>query len=427
MGLARTFTASLVVLGVTTAVSAKGVNAPEPGGLEPAGASFVNASDGYLLGDYACAGRPAGASSCLAVAMTDDGGRSWEFLPTPPVSFSWGVTLGAAGASASVSAIDFASTEDGYLFDPGLEVTDDGGRLWTRAGLGDVEQLVTAGGYAYTLTVHTNSAGNARQDLWRAPIGAGARSRLALPQEHSLYDLVGDHDDLLLLQTPAPFSAITALDHPGRIWDYNNDLHAWKALGVPCQPSKDGAAAALAVSYADPAAWALDCMLDDQSSQALEVGHRIFVSTDSGRHWRPVGEAPHQGADAGLAWNGGANIVLATESAADQLDVSADRGLNWRTVITDGGDFYGWANLSFVSRTVAFVVGPTHYGYAGHPDKLYRTDDGGEQWSALAMPEVPAPEIPAPGIPAPGISSPQYIDGRRHGGTVTLRVNFGVP
>jgi hypothetical protein len=87
-----------------------------------------------------------------------------------------------------------------------------------------------------------------------------------------------------------------------------------------------------------------------------------------------------------LAWNGGSDFLLATEGATDQLDASGDGGRTWSSPIADGGDFYGWANLDFVGQYTALVVGPTHYGYPGHPARLDRTDDGGAAWSSVPMP-----------------------------------------
>jgi hypothetical protein len=120
----------------------------------------------------------------------------------------------------------------------------------------------------------------------------------------------------------------------------------------------------------------------------MDVQHHIFVTTNAGRTWDIAGIAPHQGIGTALAWNGSGNFLLATESATDQLDSSVDGGRQWTTAIGDGGDFYGWGNLSFVSTSAAFVVGPTHYGYGGHPDRLYRTADGGGRWSVVAMPRT---------------------------------------
>jgi hypothetical protein len=286
-----------------------------------------------------------------------------------------------------VSAVDFANAEDGYLYGPGLEVTRNDGGSWSKVALGQVAELTTAGGHGYALTKSTNPQGAEAAALWQARLGSTAWSRVVLPPATGTYQLVsGDHEVLLLQQSDDV--AASNLGPPGHIWLRKTGGDGWREVAVPCQPEHDGAAASLAISPNSPTSWALDCELDSQSSQAMDVQHRIFVTANAGRTWTSAGIAPRQGVDAALAWNGSGDFLLATESAADQLDVSVDGGRRWRTAIGDGGDFYGWGNLSFVNTNTAFVVGPTHYGYGDHPDKLYRTVDGGERWSVVEMPEI---------------------------------------
>lgn len=50
-------------------------------------------------------------------------------------------------------------------------------------------------------------------------------------------------------------------------------------------------------------------------------------------------------------------------------------------VLRSGGSFGGWADLGFVSVSVGFVVGPTHYA----PEHLYRTQDGGRTWRVVRV------------------------------------------
>jgi hypothetical protein len=311
---------------------------------------------------------------------------SWQLLPAPAVEFFWGLSPESHDVAKSVSAIDFANRQDGYLYDPGLEVTRNGGGSWSTVALGQVVELTTAGGYAYVLTTSSNPHGGEIAALWQASLGSDAWSRVALPVASAVYQLVSGDDEVLLLQQSADVP-LSYLGPPGRIWLRKTVGNGWRTVAAPCQPEQDGAAASLAVSPDSPTRWAVDCELDSQSSQATDVQHRIFVTTNAGQTWSSAGVAPQQGTDAALAWNGSDDFLLATESAADQLGSSVDGGRQWRTSIGDGGDFYGWGNLSFVNTTAAFVVGPTHYGYGGHPDKLYRTVDGGDRWSVVEMPD----------------------------------------
>jgi hypothetical protein len=377
---------AVLALGLSPLAAAPLSIASGPPLVQPAGASFLSPTEGYLLEDFACHGRPAGASPCLAMASTNDGGRSWRPLAAPPVAFFWGLNPGSAQVPTSVSEVDFANTNDGYLFNPGLEVTQNGSRTWSGTRLRQVSELVTTRNYAFALTTPATTNGAVSQELWRAGLGSARWARVPTPKSGVDAELVADVGEVLLLGLPAPYGAVTGRDQPGQIWVGGDPGQAWRVANSPCVPGENGAAAALAVPRGRPADWALDCMLDNQSSQAMYVEHSIFVSSDAGKHWRLAGDAPHRGVDAALAWNGSRDFLLATESATDQLDPSTDGGRTWSTPVADGGDFYGWANLGFVGQYTAFVVGPTHYGYPGHPARLDRTDDGGATWSLLPVP-----------------------------------------
>ncbi|MGD0811954.1 MAG: hypothetical protein ABSA91_19935 [Acidimicrobiales bacterium] len=295
--------------------------------LAPVGASFISSSRGYLLGDYACNGRPAGSSPCLALARTENGGTSWHFRPVPSVKFFWGLSAEAEHVPRSVSAIDFANAQDGYLYGPGLEVTSSDGGSWETAALGEVAELTTAEGYAYVLTTSSNEHGEQLPTLWRASLGSDAWSKVALPVTSAVYRLFSGDDEVLLLQ----LGADVGFNYPGpagRIWLTTTDGDGWRAVASPCQPGLDGSAASLALSPDKPARWVVDCQLDRQSSQAMDVEHRIFVTTNAGRTWSSAGTAAPRGTDAALAWNGSDDFLLATQSAGDQT--GARGGPSWR-------------------------------------------------------------------------------------------------
>ncbi len=99
-----------------------------PGGGGPAlgGVSFVNAQDGWLL----CSGQPGAGNQGKALYQTVDGGRHWsEIASTGP---NW--TSGSLPIGGYVSAIDFTSSEAGYigLNRFGILRTTDGGKTWSQ-------------------------------------------------------------------------------------------------------------------------------------------------------------------------------------------------------------------------------------------------------------------------------------------------------
>lgn len=325
------------------------------------------------------------------MAATSNGGKSWRQLGDISAPFYWGLSASVPGG---VSEVKFATRQVGYLYNPGLEVSDDGGLTWMDGKLKSVAQLVISGGSAYALT------GSARPALWRARIGRLNWARAPLPGDGTNFELVAGSGVLVLLEA-SPGEASYPPSSGGQVWVASNG--GWAKVAVPCRAQVDGSVGAVAVAYGEPASWALDCELDDQSSQALHVLHRVFISRDAGRTWALAGDAPSRGVDYALAWNGLAGLCLATESAGDALAVSTDTGRHWRLAL-GAGDFFGWANLGFVSPGTAYVVEPSHYGYSAHPDKLYRTSDGGKSWSALPVPPqvVPSEAVTIGRSPAAG-------------------------
>jgi photosystem II stability/assembly factor-like uncharacterized protein len=109
----------------------------------------------------------------------------------------------------------------------------------------------------------------------------------------------------------------------------------------------------------------------------MQGQHHLYESTDAGEHWTRRPNPLQLGAPAALADNGAGHIFLATESGgADLLLGAVGNGLEWRVAVRDGGVFFGWADLSFVTPNFGYVVGPTHYA----PQHLYVTRDGGASW-----------------------------------------------
>lgn len=99
-----------------------------PAGFEPASASFISSQTGFGLGIASCVNSP-----CLAIAKTQDGGRTWSSIPTPNISLVRGDNPPAS--ADTVSGIRFVDAMDGYLYGPDLYITHDGGATWRRITL----------------------------------------------------------------------------------------------------------------------------------------------------------------------------------------------------------------------------------------------------------------------------------------------------
>src|ERR1700733_2855889 len=113
---------------------------PPPAGFEANSASFVTAQAGYVLGVRDC-----GLLPCQALLETTaNGGATWTKVTAPNVQL---VPPFSATPATAVSTVRFANKNDGWLFNPGLWQTTDGGQKWQKVGLpGDVAALAVSGG-----------------------------------------------------------------------------------------------------------------------------------------------------------------------------------------------------------------------------------------------------------------------------------------
>lgn len=126
-------------------------NPPPPKGFEADSASFVTARAGFMPGARHCSEMPCPAR----LARTTDGGKTWAYLPAPPASL---VPLVTTGQPTAVSTVRFVTARDGWLFNPGLWATTDGGRHWRSESLpGMVVALAASGSEVFAATVNAGA------------------------------------------------------------------------------------------------------------------------------------------------------------------------------------------------------------------------------------------------------------------------------
>jgi photosystem II stability/assembly factor-like uncharacterized protein len=168
-----------------------------------------------------------------------------------------------------------------------------------------------------------------------------------------------------------------------RLWVSPDRGRSWSRRPVPCRPRPTAYPGALTLALGHASALLLDCFDSRESSQALQTRHHIYGSSDSGRHWTLLGDAPPTGDPDAIVDNGAGRAFLTVQSGgADQVDSTLDGGLSWKPAITNRDGFDDWSGLRFLSSQVGFVLGPTHYA----PEQLYRTLDGGQVWHPLPLP-----------------------------------------
>jgi len=333
--------------------------------------SFVSPTTGWVLGASGC-------GDCAGLLVTRDGGAHWSALPQPPAN------LGYYDNSANaVTDVAFADDSNGFLYRPGLLATHDGGRSWTRQPLPPVLALSGGTRYAYALTQRPDSLAG-----WRTATGATGWFPVPLPPAarqpaSNVYStwLYAEGYTVVLLHTGSPGPG-TLPGQAGQLWVSRDSGTDWQQRSVPCTGPQGGGAAVLSIALGHQQAWLLDCFINLQISQDEKSGHDLYGTIDGGLTWVRLPDPTRQGAPAMLADNGSGHAFLATVGGdGDSLVGTIDGGLHWQTILRDGGDFNGWADLRFVNTDTGFVVGPT-YNVTGH---LYRTDDGGRTWRILHL------------------------------------------
>jgi len=334
-----------------------------PAGFEPLSATFVSASEGWVLGSVPC-----GAASCPAIVRTTDGGVSWSAIGAPATTVQRPLGGSPALGQAGISGIRFADPLDGWAFGPELWTTHDGGTTWVKtatAGLpagATVMALEASAGIVHAVLY--DGAQNFRiasapvaKDAWTVasvliPVGAGPVPRVQLVLSGSAG---------WVLENDRVVTAGARLE-----------AGAWRTWTPACLavvgPAVLGASSANdLVAACDVGEW------------STPQGDHLFASHDGGTTFLETGpRTPLSGASA-VASPGRATILIAgTDASGAVLVGSFDGGLTWSTVL--GAGAASFADLGFTTATQGIVI--TTNGTANH---LLMTRDGGRTWSAVTF------------------------------------------
>jgi hypothetical protein len=346
--------------GTGGAGQARSPAAAAPTRFEPVSASFVSYRAGYVLGTRGHTRLPGAAM----LVRTVNGGATWAAVPTPEVRL---VDPSGVVPGSSVSAVVFADVNNGWLFNPAMWATHDGGRHWRQLSLpGRPGAMAASSGVAFA-SVAPRGGGQAR--LYTSRVGT---------------------DRWTLVPGVVPAGALTLYGRAGwaglppNLWA-TTDLRHWHKLPAFHCPPIHGAPSAPSSLAAGTAARVL--LLCTGNGAAGSLGKTVFASANGGRTFRLVGPAPLPGSSVNvLAIPPGRPqvVTLATASGASLLDRSVNGGKTWRMVqYNDGG--IGWRDMRYVSPTVGWIV---HGGLPGtvNYNGLMRTVNAGTTWYSLAIP-----------------------------------------
>ena len=326
-------------------------------GLSPVSATFVSATDGWMLGKSTC---PSG--SCAAIKRTADAGRTWTAIPAPDAPIFPSPSQVAPG----ISRIRFADARTGWASGPDRWTTHDGGATWTRvtiaglaadssvvaleAGNGSVHAVVLDG-QGYRIASAAVGTDDFRLSAVRVPVGAGPVPAVQL-----------------VLSGPAGWLLENDRTVVGGARLVNGTWAAWQP---PCL-NVVGPAYLAASSSTELAA---ACDVGRWSSP---TGSHLFVSHDGGATFGEAATAvPLTMTGQVTAASPSVIVVGGTDATGAVLVATFDAGRTWSVVARLGMSDLG--DLGFTTPTQGFVVATS----PDAPAKFWMTRDGGRTWSVV--------------------------------------------
>lgn len=339
---------------------------PPPNGFEAQSASFTSAQTGFVLGARHCSVLPCPA----LLEKTVNGGKSWTANPvprlTPALSLVQPFTVSPRTA---VSTVRFENSNDGWLFNPGLWATTDGGRQWKRVSLpGMVTMLAAADGEVFAVS-QPPDASSSQARLYKSAVGSNTWT---------------------LVPRVAPQITLTVFGHSvwtglaPSLWTSTNSGRTWIKLRFKCPAAYPSPSA---VAAASPKNVAIACSNQGDPQPGFSY-KEVLVSANGGLGFHPVAAHPGTVGEVNLLAMPVAVpqvITLAASSGASYLYQTFNGGKTWPvTTYTDAG--LGFRDLAYVTGSTGYVI---HFG--GIPELAYtlglmKTANAGKTWTRVAIP-----------------------------------------
>jgi hypothetical protein len=270
--------------------------------------------------------------------------------------------------ATAVSTIRFANKNDGWLFNPGLWQTTDGGKQWHKVSLpGDAAALAVAGGEAYVSIAKPDGSLTAAK-LYRSVVGSGTWT---------------------LVRGVAPQGDLTAFGHSAwagvapDLWTTVNSGKTWTKLKFSCP---QGVLSPSEVAASSPSDIAIACSDQGYPQPGMSI-KEVFTSANGGKTFQKQGQPSEAGQVFQLAMVPGNPKVLTLEAAsgATFLDRSANGGKTWtQATFDDGGT--GMRDLAYVSATTGYTVHVSESPALAYGLGLLKTTNAGKTWTTVKMP-----------------------------------------
>jgi photosystem II stability/assembly factor-like uncharacterized protein len=342
---------------------------PPPSVVGPGAQAFVAADVSYLrdghgwaIGSVGC-----GTRRCVAVLGTSDRGRTWTRLASP------GARLGPGGSTSCpgcVSSIRFADDVHGYAYGDAFYATDDGGRTWQRQPAPPVVAVATSGRSvirvvhpadedcsACTFTVQTGTVGSTRWSNAMAPALQGIAAQV-ITSGRDVY--VGVYRNVAG-GVEARSELLVSTDN-GTTWRQRDD---------PCGTQADAAAQherdTTRISAAPDGTVAVLCYDRNTGNPSVRVSHDNAKTFSTAQQF----PAAVSVVDIAAASQG---LVASGVQGRDAVVLLATGTGGWRTVLrTPQPDGTVLGRLAFTTAQQGSWTGPI--GSTG-----WTTDDSGQTW-----------------------------------------------
>jgi len=341
-----------------SATAAPSTPAPTPiAGFEAASVTFVSSQDGWVLGTV---------GGSLALARTQDGGRTWTSVTPPPTGFYTG------SGSTGVSGIRFANQQDGWAYGYDLFATQNGGASWTQVtlpglnasfGATPIQELETSAG-----SVDAVITGTSGFLIDTAALGSSSWTTSPTTVAYGA--------------GPVPDAQLVLQGSSG--WVAENDRvvaggarlqsGSWSTWTPPCTAT--GGPAVLAPSSA--ANLFAVCSQGIWASGPVSV--RAYVSTTAGSSFTELATALP------AACQGSSALASPTTSVAaagcgGEIVATFNGGGSWGTVFTGSGN----TSISYIGFTTSSQGVAIEASLTSSTGLLVMTRDGGHTWAAVSI------------------------------------------
>jgi photosystem II stability/assembly factor-like uncharacterized protein len=275
----------------------------------------------------------------------------------------------------------------GYLYEPGLLMTRDGGHSWKRLMGRQVEALAVVGDRVYRVAFrHAGCPGPCQPSLQRAPLGS-TRWRtliatLATPGRSGSAQIVGTGRALLVALYGSQAGPVSA---QASVYRSRDAGASWQQRKDPCAgrgPRRAGEEDLIALAAGASGLFAGLCTPHSGEPHAF-----VVTSDDAGVTWRTAGRLPPVAFPGLLAASGRGTLAVSTGPTGGsgrftaRLLISTDAGRSWRLVAADAqrlGPLGVPAWLGFQT--------PALGRWLSDPFHVWATRDGGRRWLRRVLP-----------------------------------------